>query len=100
MLSKIKTRFYDGNNHIIRNTVRWAGAQAKTGSHRISFEFPHFTGFLPRQQKILYSCHWTDINSFHRVLHPINYKLIYIYVNYLILLNKSTMSLFMLIVGG
>jgi hypothetical protein len=85
MLSKIKTRFYVGNNRAIRITVGRAVAQAKTGGQRKSFEFPHFTGFLPRQQKTSYSCHWTDISSVQQVLYTTSYKIIYICVNYLIL---------------
>jgi len=61
---KVKTRFYIGNNHIIRINVRRAAAQAKSGGHK-KIEFPHFTGFLPKQQKTSYSCHWTDVNRFY-----------------------------------
>jgi hypothetical protein len=61
MLSKIQTRFYVGHNQIIKITVRRAGTQAKTCCQRKSLEFPHFTGFLPREQKTLYSRQWTDI---------------------------------------
>jgi len=40
------------------------------------------------------------ISSFQQVLYTTSYKLIYIYVNYLILLNKSSVFFSMLIVGG
>ena len=91
MLSKIKTRFCVGNNHIIRITIRKAGAQAKSGGQRKLFEFPYFTGFLPRQQKTLYSYHWTDISSVQQVLYTTSYKLIYIYVNYFIFVSITNL---------
>jgi hypothetical protein len=95
MLSKIKTRFYVGNNHITRINVRRAGAQAKSGGHK-KLSFLTLLDSSQNSRRL----HIRVTGQISTVLYTTSYKLIYIYINYLILFIASTMSLFMLIVGG